>query len=273
MPADGNRNMSTDPAVQFAAKLQAMQYQIDELKSAPFNIPFLASDPDDATGIRAWTVLVSGDYYLRVKYATTSTEPVTYITKEVKLAAPGITAPTAPPAAPSAPVTHTNIYDAVSTWSYGASGGRHEQIRLYYGNSQDGGDPFGTQRSLVLWPFAAMAVDLAGSTITNVSIELQSLHTWLGSGAQAYFGIHNFSTLPTTWAGGGIPKSKISSQHYGPTERKTFSTSTLFASMVRDGTGKGMVIEPLNGNVGYYGYFAGINTGYIPPKLHVTFVK
>jgi hypothetical protein len=171
--------------------------------------------------------------------------------------------------------TRVAAYDALWTASYRQSGPKRtddgSSKYLYYGDS---GSSFnGNNRSAFGFNYASIASELAGSTLQKVRLNLTNVHAYWDNGVDIYFGIHNFAAEPASWAGGGIPRSKIAHAHFGKPQNKWVNLPLDFAKAIRDGWGKGIVLEAPNSSREFYGFASGIGSGYAIPRIEFTYVK
>jgi hypothetical protein len=182
--------------------------------------------------------------------------------------APSGTNPTPPPQ----PTTRVSAWTATWSQAYRSSGGftGGDDRYLYYGNSGESSYN-GRQKSLIGFDYATIASTLAGSTITACRLFLYNIHTWYYSGATCYVGIHNNTAKPGTY--GGAVEDNVSSFHTSRNLAEWHPVSTEFGSRLRDGTGRGVILEALNDSTTYYGYAAGIGSGLPLPQLEITYIK
>jgi hypothetical protein len=103
--------------------------------------------------------------------------------------------------------------------------------RLFYGVS----DPFtGRNRSLIGFNYPDISGHLSGSTINSCFLRMQDLNTAVDTGATLHLGIHNFSTKPATWTGGGIPASMILKHRVADVVEIEIPLPLVFAQKLRD---------------------------------------
>lgn len=261
---------SVDPAIDLISRISEIERALREADSGGIRIPVVSVDPPETDATNLW---LFPDGRLRGRHLNPA--GTAYVYREWVPTAPGSgssgTAP-APPA--TVPVVTTGVWEAIWSQSYRQGGAaRTDQgtVRLYYGSS---GDPFnGMNQSLVGFDYAAIAAALSGSTINSVALRLQNLHSWYFSGVNIYFGIHNFTSEPATWAGGGIPRQRIVNHRFTPTQLRTVPMPIEFAQAIRDGWGKGVAIEAPNSSKEFYGYAAGVGSGQSLPALVINYTK
>lgn len=262
-----------DPVEELGASIRLLQDRIRVLESNPIaRIPVLAADPPETDPVNWWLL---PDGRMRARHLNTSGTAFVY--REWVATAPGSGSSAAPPAPPAAaPQTQPELVaGAIWSRSYRQSGNARTDdgvVRLYYGSSGDGFN--GRNRSLIGFDFASIAAALTGSTIISVKMDLYNLHAYNNSGSDIHFGIHNFSSLPGSWGGGGIPRSMIWKQHFGkPQFRQNVPMPLEFAQAIRDGWGKGIALESPSDSRTYYGYAAGVGSGQPLPTLRITYAK
>jgi hypothetical protein len=261
---------STDPVAAFTREISELRRIAEDSRTRPFRIPVLNEDPPEADPTNLW---MFPDGRLRGRHLNTA--GTAYVYREWVTSAPGSsTSATAPAAPAAAPITREDRWTAQWTQSYRSTGAaRTDQgvTHLYYGSS---GDLFnGMNRSLAGFDHSAIATALSGSTINKVYLEMTNVHAWYNSGVDVYFGIHNYSSEPATWAGGGIPRQRIVSHHFGKPQTRTVPMPLEFAQAIRDGWGKGLALEAPTTSKEFYGYAAGVGSGITPPVLIVNYSK
>jgi hypothetical protein len=260
---------STDPGVEASAQIAALRRAVIDLQNRPFRIPVLDADPSTDDPVNIW---MFSDGRIRARYRNTAN--TAWVIREWVSTAPGSsTSATAKPALAAAPQTQQKRYAA--TWSMpyvGAGSQRTDSVTsLFYGNASDG---YGRQRSLVGFDYTTAGTDLASSTIKAVWLELQTLGAGDSArGSDVYLGIHNFTAVQATWAGGGIPRSMIYRVHLGAAEKVLVQLPLEFATALRDGWGKGIALEVPSDSLEFYGYAAGVGSGYDLPTLVVEYAK
>lgn len=242
---------------------------VQAAQTMPFHIPVLSEDPPESDPTNMW---VFPDGRIRLRYLNTA--GTAYVYREVVTAASTSTASGTPPASqPAAVMTRQDSWPAIWSHSYRGSGAQRTDqgaTHLYYGSS---GDAFnGTNRSLVGFDYAAIAAALTGSTVNWVHLQFKQVHSWYNSGAQVYFGIHNFTAKPGTWTGGGIPRQRIVNHHFRNPQWREVNMPLEFATAIRDGWGKGIALEAPSSSREFYGYGAGVGTGE-HPVLVINYTK
>lgn len=260
---------STDPIEQLAARISTLEARIHDLERQPMILPVRESDPPETDPTNIW---MFPDGRIRARHLNVA--GTAYTTREWVTSAPGSGTSGSAPAAPAeAPQTYRSSWSATWSQSYRQSGAARTDdgaTRLYYGYVDSYN---GRNRSLCGFDYGAIATALSGSTITNVALYMINLHTWYNAGGSTFLGIHNFSAEPATWAGGGIPRSMISQQSVPDAKATWLSLPLEFATMIRDGTGKGIAFESPDNSATHYGYAAGVGSGYTVPQLWVDYAK
>jgi hypothetical protein len=260
---------SADPTVDAVKRIAAIEQAINDIQNSPFRIPVVDQDPgsDDPTNI--W---MFSDGRLRVRYRNTAN--TAWVIREFVSTAPGSsTSATLKPAPGTVAKTQQKRYAAQWHQTYvGAGSQRADSSSLiFYGNANDGN---GRQRALIGFDYATAATDLASSTIKGVWMEIQTLGAGDSArGSDVYFGIHNFTSVQATWAGGSIPRSMVYRVHFPTSEKILVQLPLEFATALRDGWGKGIALEVPSDALEFYGYAAGVGSGYDLPTLVVEYAK
>lgn len=260
----------TDPIARIQQELAELRRLAEEANRSRFKIPVLAADPPETDPTNIWMFF---DGRMRARHRNTADTAWVY-REWVPTAAGSSTSATAGPATPTIPQTFQIAYPAIWSASYRQSGAARTDsgdVMLYYGSN---GDAFnGMNRSLVGFDYTTIAAALASSTINAVWLSLTNLGAWYDSGADIHFGIHNFTAEPATWAGGGIPRSMISKHHFGKPQQRIVQMPIEFAQAIRDGWGKGIALESPTSSLEFYGYAAGVGSGYTIPSLIINYTK
>lgn len=239
-----------------------------------FVIPVLQNDPSEQDPTNLW---MRPDGRLRGRYWNGST--YTYLDYPLRsdiTSPPAVPAAPPPPPKPTAAITRKTVWTALWTQTYQGDGDKRTDTRgnnyLVYGNS---GDSFnGTQRSLIGFDYAAIQAALSGSVLRSVQLKMTNVHAYWNSGVDIYFGMHNVTSEPASWpASGSLLYRRTVKAHYGKPETKTISLPSTFGSAWRSGTGKGLAIEAPSSDRDFYGYAAGVGSGYTPPQLIITYTK
>lgn len=256
----------------------ALAQQIAELAASvrdlqrphPVQIPVLSADPPLTDPTNIW---LFPDGRMRARHLNSAGS---WVTREwVPTTAGSATTASAAVTPGTAATTKQTEWPATYTQSYRQSGAARTDngaIDLYYGSS---GDSFnGLNRSLIGFDHANIASTLSGAEIIAVWIKMTNKHSYNNSGSDVHLGVHNFSSEPATWGGGGIPRSMVQRFHWGKGEQnKVVIIPLVFAQAIRDGWGKGVALESPTTSRTYYGYMAGIGSGYPPPVLIVQYAK
>jgi hypothetical protein len=257
----------SDAIGQFSAQLAEIRRMAEEANRRQLTIAVLSEDPPETDQTNIWLL---HDGRLRARHRNTADTAWVY-REWVPTTAGSGTSATSPAAPPALAVTRQDSWAAIWTQSYRQSGAaRTDQgvVRLYTGSS---GDSFnGQNRSLIGFDYAAIAAALAGSTVNAVSLTITSLHTYWNSGADIWFGVHNFTSEPATWSG-GLPR--IAKHKFVQAQTRNVAMPIEFATSIRDGTGKGIAIEAPNSSRDYYAYLAGVGSGSPIPVLTINYSK
>lgn len=263
---------SDDPTTNMAQHLRALEETVRSLAtpSAGARIPVLAEDPPETDPANLWMM---PDGRLRGRHLNPAGTAFVY--REWVSTTPGSgTSATAPAAPPPAPVSQVATWGATWSQSYRQAGPARTDSGvkyIYYGSSGDGFN--GQNRSLIGFDYATIATTLTGSTITAVYLTITNIHAYWESGAEPHFGIHNFTSEPASWAGGGIPRPLAVKHLFKRNTKRTVALPLDFAIAIRDGWGKGIAVEAPNSNRNFYGYAAGVGSGIDPPALTVNYDK
>jgi hypothetical protein len=266
-----SRYKANSPEGEFA---EALEQKLGRVNPGAFVIPQLQDDPDELDPTNLW---MRWDGRLRgrcLNSAGTAFDYFDYPMRSDITAPPAVPPSPVPPPLGAAPKTFKQTYDATWSQSYkGDDSKRTDSLGndyLVYGNS---GDANGVNKALIGFDYAAIASDLNLSTIKKVQLRLENIHAYWASGVTIYFGIHNVTAEPATWPSGSIPRRRITKHIFGKPQIRTASMALDFAKLIRDGTGKGIAIEAPNSSRDFYGYAAGVSSGYTVPQLIVTYAK
>lgn len=253
--------------------VKALQEAISQKLPSGLVLPMRQADPDETDPTNLW---MRADGRLRGRYWNgASFTYVDYPMRSDITGVPAVPAAPAVPAKPTTPYTRVSSYTATWTQSYQGSGSQRNDSRgeqyLVYGNE---GNSYGTQRALVGFNYAAIVSDLSVSTIKSVEVELYNIHSQWSSGVDIFFGMHNVTAEPATWPDStSLPLRRVVSAHFGRPELKRVSLGIQFGSLLRAGTAKGLAIEAPSAARDYYGYAAGLGSGYSLPRLVITYIK
>jgi hypothetical protein len=259
------KHIPLSPEAQFIARLQD---QPDPRRS--FVIPNYAADPSEDDPVNLWM-----RYDGRLRGRVWNGASFTYYDYPMRTdisSPPAVPAYPARPGQPAAPTTYRSLYTAIWTQGYLGSGAQRTDaigsVDLPFG---DGADGNGNQKSLIGFDYATIAADLAGSTIKIVSLTMTNLWAYWDSGVDIYFGIHNNTSKPSVFP--SLAARLVTAVHFGKPQTLSAPLPISFATSVRDGSGKGIALEAPSGAADFYGYAAGLGSGYDPPVLSVTYAK
>lgn len=260
-----------DPVDRLAQRIGELEAAVRDLsRPRDFQIPVLAADPPETDITNMWLM---PDGRIRARHRNPAGTAFVYREWVSTTAGSGSSGTAPAPPAP-APISRTGKWTATWSQSYRQSGSARTDggvTRLYYGSS---GDSFnGMNRSLVGFDTAAIAAALAGSTIRAVRVALTNDHAYWNAGAWIHFGIHNFSTEPASWAGGGIPSSMAQKYLFKRDQHREVALPLSFASAIRDGWGYGVALESPSTSRDFYGFAYGVGSGITPPVLTVEYDK
>lgn len=258
---------------------QLLKALMDRVKAelqtpSKFVVPFLQNDPDEKDPTNFWmttTGRLRGRYWNGTVFVY-----LDYPLRSDITAPPAVTPPPPPPAKPAAARTFKTTWQAIWTQTYQGDGDKRTDSKgnnyLVYGN---GGDSFnGTQRSLIGFNYGSIQSALSGSIIKLVQLRMTNVHAYWNNGVDIYFGMHNVTAEPASWpSSGSLLLRRSVKQHFGKPQTKTVSLSGAIGSAFRSGSGKGLAIEAPSGDRDYYGFAAGLGSGYTPPQLIITYTK
>lgn len=268
----GTYQRPTSPEAAFVKKiLEEVMRQLPK----PTAIPVLQTDPVETDPTNLW---MRNDGRLRGRYWNGAS--YTYIDYPLRsdiTAPPSIPAAPAFPGYPAAPTTYKKTYTATWSQSYQGSGAKRtdtigEQMAVF---GQDPATPsYGVQRSLIGFDYTTIAADLTGTTIYGIQLELTNVEAYWASGVSIYAGMHNVTAEPTTWpADADLPIRRAMNAKWGRPQTRSMNLPLAFASALRAGTAKGIALEAPSDSRDYYGYAAGVGSGYNEPKLIVNYTK
>lgn len=266
------RPLPTTPEGKFAEAIEA-KFEEWLRRRGAFVVPQLSADPPETDATNLW---MRNDGRLRGRYRN-SGGTYTYIDYPLRsdiTSPPAVPANPAPPPPGAVPLTYQTTWEATWSQTYQSNGSKRtdsigEQY-LVYGAS--GGDAYGQQASLVGFDYADIASELTGSTIQKIELTLTNLEAYWNT-VQVFFGMHNFTAEPTTLT----PSTDLllrqgASATYG-VETLTVQLPMVFAQNLRAGTAKGLALEAPSAERDYYGYAAGVGSGYSAPQLSITYAK
>jgi hypothetical protein len=154
----------------------------------------------------------------------------------------------------------------LSTGAYTVGGGA---TRAYQGDDNAGD---GNRKSMLGFPFATIASDLSGATITSIKLTAYFRHWWYAAGGTAVIGTHNSSASshPATFSG---TTNRVQSSGWPNPGTKTVSLGTTIGNEFKAGTAKGIVLGPgPSTSTTYYGYADGFGATN-PPTLTIVYTK
>jgi hypothetical protein len=170
--------------------------------------------------------------------------------------------------------TFTKSYANSHTYSYYGSAKsyarRNSDGDCYQGTAP--GDHGNAQASQILWPYATIASDLSGATVTAVTLTARNLQTWYKSGAALVLGWGVSSAGGSSWnvaSGGG--HRQVSRIAFKDDASRTVNLDTGWATCFRDSSAEYFTMGiPADTDLIDYGYWSG---GPSTWTLEVTYTK
>lgn len=264
-----SRSANTTAEAKFRAAVEARVAEL--LRPKPFQVPVLTADPPETNPTNLW---MRNDGRLRGRFWNGAS--YTYVDYPMRTDISGPPAVPAYPAAPavgSVPATYQTTFTGTWSQTYQGSDAKRTdtlgEFNLVYGAS--GQDAFGQQKALVGFDGAAMVAALTGSTIQSIELSMTNLKAYWGTVA-VFFGLHNLSSEPTTFDSTGITLRRSASATFA-VGKQTIPLPMSFAQALRAGTAKGLALEAPTAEADFYGYAAGVGSGYTPPQLIITYAK
>lgn len=175
-------------------------------------------------------------------------------------------------APPATPVTKTTVYQP--TWSRTYDGDNSttwdDSAHCYQGYFS--GDR-GNTKSLVGYNYTQIQSDLAGATINSIKLTFKVAHAYLNAGMTVEIGAHNYTSKPSTWAGGNVFENQTTKTSAKAGSSYTVTLPAGFGTNFKSGTYKGISFGPgpSTSNV-YYGYLYGQSESG-KPTLSITYTK
>lgn len=263
------RPFDTTPEAKFRAAVEAKVREV--MRPKCFEIPRLAADPPETETTNLW---MRWDGRLRGRYWNGAS--YTYVDYPMRSDISGPPAVPAYPAAPAVgavPQTYRTVFTATWSQTYQGSNAKRTdgvgETQAVFGTS--GADAFGLQKALLGFDGTALTTALASSTIQKVEFTWTLLGAYWSS-VQTLFGLHNHSSEPTTFDASLLTLRKNASGTFvvGP---QTILLPVSFAASLRAGTAKGLAVEAPSADREFYGFAAGVGTGYTAPQLTITYAK
>lgn len=251
-----------------AEEINNLRREMRSAMSQPFIAPVLESDPPESDPTNVW---ILPDGRMRGRYLNAAGTAYVYREWVSSLSTGGQTSATPTGSLPAQPTTHEQSWSATWSASYRLDDSKRTDYpdRLFHG--QDVGDEVNQrQRALVGFDYAAIAAELAGSTVKKVRLEYTELDAYLAS-VYVYYGIHNEAAEPATWP--TIPRRMLVKHQFTPPQTRIVNLGIQFGTEIRDGNGKGLAIEAPNNSPDFYGYGAGVGSPYPVPRLIIEYVK
>jgi hypothetical protein len=261
---------SSGPIGELVRRITELERAVRSLShDGSFQIPVVEIDPDPSERINLW---LFPDGRLRGRHWNPT--GTAWVIREWVATSPGGSTSSIAPAPPAdAAVSYRSSYEATWSASYTSDGTKRTDeaaLLMAYGQVEPAN---GRGRSLAGFDHATIQSDLASSTIYGVSLTMQNRSSVWDSGSTVYVGVHDFSSEPATWAGGGIPISMGVGAFFTPQETKTFPLSIAIGGMLRDGSALGIALEVPSSDPGLAGYMSGVAPQYSAPVLTVDYAK
>ena len=168
--------------------------------------------------------------------------------------------------------TTTKTYACTWSGSYYGDGSRRSVSSYCYQGYYSGVPGNGNQKSMLGFPYATIASDLSGASISKVEFYLYFSHWYYGSGGTAVIGTHNVAgaSAPATWSGSS---NRVQSASWPKPGGRWVTLPTAVGSELAAGTTKGIVIGPgPSTDALYYGYCNGYSQS-SAPQLRITYTK
>jgi hypothetical protein len=169
------------------------------------------------------------------------------------------------------PVTnYTKTYNATWFQTYRSTGAQKTDTTANQGQLDSGSD--GNQRSLVGFDYATIRNDLAGATISKITLTAYAEHWWYNSGGTAVIGTHNYTSKPSSWSDSRVNQNRQTSSSWPRAAKRTVTLSTSIGNELRDGSTTGIAFGPGNSSdTIYYGKFTG--SGSNRPSITISYTK
>jgi hypothetical protein len=245
---------------------------MDTERPRGFVIPQLSADPPETDATNLW---MRNDGRLRGRYRN-SGGTFTYVDYPMRTdwgSPAAVPANPAPPSPGPVPQTYQTTWSASWSQTYTGTGSQRTdtigETSLVYGAS--GADAYGQQHSLIGFDYASIASTLASSTIQRIELVMTNLEAYWSS-VQVFFGMHNYTAEPVTSPTWEIILRKTANVIAEIGDVRT-QLPMAYAQALRDGTAKGLVLEAPSAERGFYGYAAGVGSGYTVPQLTITYAK
>lgn len=244
--------------------LKNLQDQITALQAAPLRLPFVDADPTTAYPGN-WWAFNDNKIHLRKPDGTI---------REIITTAPASTTTGTPLPPPAAQVTtHVSTYSASFTQTYQGDGDQRNENTLHVGYGSDSFN--GRQTALIGFPYATIASNLSGASITKVELYLYCTHTWWKSGASLAVGAQTNTSAPGSL--GGVTHVGISGVTVKGTDvgagQGFHSVSTSLGAYLRDGSSTGIALTAPSNDASHYAILGGVSSGLPVPQLRITYRK
>lgn len=188
-----------------------------------------------------------------------------------------VTTPVTPPAmkpVPKPPVVATYSKTYYATWSRSYTDTNATRFDdpdvMYQGTSLAAGDTTGNQRSLIGFNWPAIAADLAGASVTGMTISLYALHWYSYAGGTAYLGTTTITTKPSTLNPALVTARRWSQARWPRNQWRNVNCGAAGGVLFQTGAAKGLILGWGDSDHETYGYFSGANMSH-RPQLTITF--
>lgn len=165
--------------------------------------------------------------------------------------------------------TYTKTYSANGSASFQSNGtnrGVADCFQGFYSSTN------GNQFSMIAFPYATIASDLSGATITKTELYLNNNHFYSNSGGTAIIGTHNQTSVSGNHSSSQV-NDNLDTEAFTLGQAKWFTVTNTIGNAFKSGTAKGIALGPGPSNSqSYYGYFAG-NGQSGEPQLRITYQK
>ncbi len=153
------------------------------------------------------------------------------------------------------PVPGSKTYNQTGGRAYGGDGSSHSTTQMYQGYYSS---TWGNNRSAIMFDSATIAADLAGKTVTGLTLTFKTQFSYYNAGMTVVVGTHNTSgtSAPSTWSGvTGEKTNRVKKASCSAGHTYSVSLGTTIANEFKAGTAKGIVFGPgPSTSKTYYGY-------------------
>lgn len=168
--------------------------------------------------------------------------------------------------------TYTRRYWATDSQAYDGNDGKRDgdanTTSAYQGRYSS---THGRTKSTVHFNDAQIRSDLAGASISKVTLTYRVQHSYYNSGLNVRVKAHNYSTPPSGYGYLGSEIAARGSSVEGSTY--TLTLPNTFGTELKNGTQRGISFGAPNDALIYYGYMYGGGTSTSRPRLNITYTK